>query len=121
MTVGGGEAALNESRWRFNQEPIFLHYESIYRRCESTFYDESCKCFSQEPKYLLYGSIYGQCVTSFDGVYPLQVHLPVREENYSLFSILIPLGRIIFSGPLWSSYLSLFLSYIWSREKYIIL
>ena len=27
------------------------------------------------------------------------------------------LGGIIFSGPLWSPYLSLFLSYIWSREK----
>ena len=27
------------------------------------------------------------------------------------------LGGIIFSGPLWSPYLSLFLSYIWSREE----
>ena len=28
------------------------------------------------------------------------------------------LGGIIFSGPLWSPYLSLFLSYIWSKVKY---
>ena len=48
------------------------------------------------------------------------------RRELQLFSIHITLGGIIFSGPLgiifsgplWSPYLSLFLSYIWSREKY---
>ena len=40
------------------------------------------------------------------------------RSELQLFSTLIPLGGIIYSGPLWSPYLSLFLSYIWSKEKY---
>ena len=77
-----------------------------------------------------YSSFTGPCMVNARifrwGLSLLDPPMGPRRE-LQLFLILIPLGWIIFSGPRgiiftgpqWSPYLSLFLPYTWSREKYL--
>ena len=67
-----------------------------------------------------YFSFMGPSIISahvFDGVY-LYCRSSHSSAKTKSFTAIFYLGGIIFSGPLCGHYLSLFLSYIWSREKF---
>ena len=116
----------NGSRWRSEQQPIFSLKGPVMESAKALTMvfkvNYNCTPVIYYQRYI--GLLMGPSMVnarvllmgSYRSTYGSAKRFTVIFNSYTPW-----LGGIIFSGPLWSPYLSLFLSYIWSTEKCFIL